>query len=115
MTIAQPSARTYHILGEEFELDELRDIANHGARGGVAGFTYSSDLRDIWDKHEDVITDYLDGFCDECYGQSSLSYIAEQLQHDDKFWTMQQVIELACWMYLELRAQDIVRTVDGDW
>jgi len=115
MTIAQPSARTYHILGEEFELDELRDIANHGANTGVHGFTYSSDLRDIWDKHEDVITNYLDAYCDDCFGQSSLSYIAEQLQHDDKFWTMQQVIELACWMYLELRAVEIINTVDGDW
>ena len=114
MTIATDT-KMYYILDNEFELDELRDIANHGAQGGVAGFTYSSDMRDMWDKHEEVITDYLDAFCDDCFGQSSLSYIAETLDHDDKFWTMQQVIELACWMYLELRAQDIVNTVDGDY
>jgi len=114
-TIAIAPDTMYTILDEEFELDELRDIANYGANTGVHGFTYSSDLRDIWDKHEDVITDYLDAFCDGCCGQSSLSYIAEQLQHDDEFWTMQQVIEHACWMYLELRAQEIVANYDGDW
>ena len=105
----------FFILDQEFTLDELRDIANHGANTGVPGFTYSSDLRDLWDKHEDYITDWLDGFCDDTLGQSMMSYIAEQLSHDDNQWTMQQLIEYACWMYLELRAQEIVATVDGDW
>ena len=105
----------HFILDQEFTLDELRDIANHGANTGVAGLTYSSDLRNLWDKHEYIITDYLDGFCDDNFGQSSLYYIAEQLSNDDKFWTMQCVIEYAIWMYVELRAQEIVATVDGDW
>jgi hypothetical protein len=113
MTIT--AAQLYFVLDNEFTLDELRDIAEHGAKIGVPGFTYSSDMRNLWDKHEDVITDYLDGYCDDTFGQSSLSYIAEQLSFDDKFWTMQQVIEYACWMYLELRANEIVNTVEGNW
>jgi len=104
----------HFILDHEFTLDELRDIANHGMSQGVSGFIYSSDLRDIWDKHGDVITDYLDGFCDDNFGQSAMSYITEQLSDDDKFWTMQQLIEYAVWMYVELRADEIVNTVDGN-
>ena len=105
----------HFILDHEFTLDELRDIQSHGMSGGVSGFIYSSELRDCWDKHEDVIMDYLDGFCDDNFGQSAMSYIAEQLSDDDKFWTMQQLIEYAIWMYVELRADEIVNTVEGNW
>ena len=83
--------------------------------GGVSGFIYSSELRHLWDKHEDTIMDWLDGYCDDAFGQSAMSYIAEQLTFDDNFWTMQQLIEYAIWMYVELRADEIVNTVDGNW
>lgn len=105
----------HFILDHEFTLDELRDICNHGMSAGVSGFIYHSELRDLWDKHEDYIMDWLDGFCDDNFGQSAMSYIAEQLSHDDKYWTMQCVIEYAIWMYVELRAQEIVNTVEGNW
>ena len=105
----------HFILDQEFTLDELRDIVNHGANTGVAGLTYSSDLRNLWDKHEDYIMDWLDGFCDDTFGQSAMSYIAEQLTFDDSYWSMQQLIEYAIWMYVELRADEIVNTVDGNW
>lgn len=105
----------HFILDHEFTLDELRDICNHGMSGGVSGFIYSSELRDLWDKHEDTIMDWLDGYCDDAFGQSAMSYIAEQLTFDDNFWTMQQLIEYAIWMYVELRADEIVNTVDGNW
>ena len=51
MTVALPV--THIILGEEFDTDELRDIAEHGANTGVHGFTYSSDLHDMFDKYEE--------------------------------------------------------------
>jgi len=105
----------YFILDHEFTLDELRDISNHGMSQGVSGFIYSSDLRNYWDKHEDIITDYLDGFCDDNFGQSMCAYIVEQLTFDDEAWTMQQLIEHAVWMYVELRANEIVNIVDSNW
>jgi hypothetical protein len=105
----------YFILDHEFTLDELRDIVNHGMSLGYSGFIYSSDLRDTWDKHEDMITDYLDGFCDDNFGQSMCAYIVEQLTFDGEDWTMQQLIEYAVLLYVELRANEIVNTVDGNW
>ena len=32
--------RTYTLLGHEFEIDELKDIADHGMAMGVSGFIY---------------------------------------------------------------------------
>ena len=47
--------RSYTLLGEEFDYDELIDIAQYGANTGVHGMTYSSDLYDVWVNHgEDV-------------------------------------------------------------
>jgi len=102
MTVALPV--THIILGEEFDTDELRDIAEHGANTGVHGFTYSSDLHEMFDKYEDQIMEDLDEYCDDNFAQSAGAYIAEQLTFDDKSWTLQQFKEYACWMYLEMRA-----------
>ena len=33
---------TFEILGSEFDLDQLNDIATHGMAQGVAGFIYLS-------------------------------------------------------------------------
>ena len=113
MTIAAP--QLFVILDEEFELDQLNDIITHGMSAGVSGFIYSSEIRDKWDEHEDVITDYLDGFCEDNFGQSMWSYIAEQLSFDDKYWTKQELIEHAVWMYVELRAHDLYNAANGDY
>ena len=40
--------RSYTLLGEEFDYDELQDIAQYGANAGVHGMTYSSELYDVW-------------------------------------------------------------------
>ena len=100
MTITQTPTHT--ILGEEFELDELKDIARHGANTGVHGFTYSSDLCDMFNEHEDRIEDYLD----------DMGYTMHDVMVDRKFDTIQQYKEWACWAYLEGHAQMIVDSHD---
>ena len=90
--------QTYTILGEEFELDELKDIARYGADTGVHGFTYSSDLADKFDAHEYEIEDLLD----------DMGYTMHDVMIDRKFDTVQQYKEWACWAYLEIKAQDIL-------
>ena len=49
-------------LQERFEgvegTDELRDITRHGLSGGVSGFIYTSELRELFDKYEAEILDY---------------------------------------------------------
>jgi len=115
MSNGQLGPDQYEILGVMFELDELRNIVNHGMRQGVSGFIYSSDLYDIFQEHESTITDYLDGFCEDNFNQSMWSYIAEQLSFDDQLWTKQEFIEYAVLLYVELRADELVNDVDGNW
>ena len=83
--------RTWTILGEEFEFDELKDIANHGADTGVHGFTYSSDLYDMYEEYTDVIEDHLE----------DLGYTMAEIFTERGFDTLQQYREWACWAYLE--------------
>ena len=97
--------RSYDILNRSFDYDELCEIAQHGANGGVSGFIYSSELHDVFTTYETVIMDYLEEFADACYGKSAEAMIVDHLDCDD--WTMQSFRELAVWMYLELRAHDI--------
>ena len=87
--------RSYTILGEEFDYDELQDIAQHGANTGVHGFTYSSDLYDMFNKYEDEIENLLD----------AIGYTMHDIMIDRQFDTIQQYKEWACWAYLEIEAQ----------
>jgi hypothetical protein len=86
--------RTWTILGEEFEYDELKDIANHGADTGVHGFTYSSDLHDMYEEYTDVIDDHI----------NELGYTMAEVFEERGFDTLQQYKEWACWVYLESMA-----------
>ena len=49
-------------LQERFEgvegTEELRDITRHGLSGGVSGFIYNLELRELFDKYEAEILDY---------------------------------------------------------
>lgn len=85
---------TYTILGEEFETDELRDIAKYGADTGVHGFTYSSDLHDKYEAYETQIENALE----------DLGYTMHEIFAEKEFETLQQYKEWACWAFLELEA-----------
>lgn len=88
------ASRTWTILGEQFEFDELKDIAQYGADTGVHGFTYSSDLHDIYEEYTDVIDDRIE----------SLGYTMAEVFEQRGFDTLQQYKEWACWAYLETEA-----------
>ena len=94
-TLAQPV--THVILGEIFEFDELKDIANHGADTGVHGFTYSSDLHDKYEEYETQIENALE----------DLGYSMHEVFAEKQFETLQQYKEWACWVFLELEANRI--------
>ena len=96
---------THILLGEIFDYDELQDIAQYGANTGVHGFTYSSDLYDVWVDHGEDIASYLEEFANSCYDKSWESMIIDGLDNDT--WTTQEMREKAIWCYLELRAQEI--------
>lgn len=86
--------RTWTILGEEFEYDELKDIANHGADTGVHGFTYSSDLHDMYEEYTREIDDHI----------SDLGFSMAEVFEERGFDTLQEYKEWACWVYLESMA-----------
>ena len=86
--------QTYTILGEEFDFDELKGIARNGANTGVHGFTYSSDLSDMFNKYEDKIENLL----------NDVGYTMHDVMIDRKFDAIQQYKEWACWAYLEFEA-----------
>ena len=102
MTVCSPAM--YTILGEEFDIDELNDIVNHGMSAGVSGFIYTSELLDKYTEFKNEIMDDLDEYCEDNFSQSAHSYIAEQLNFDSNDWGEQQFIEYAVWMYVEMRA-----------
>jgi len=94
---------TFVILGEVFDLAELRDISNHGANTGVHGFTYSSDLHDKYEEYETQIENALEEF----------GYTMHEVFADNEFETLQQYKEWACWAFLESEAHRIVDSWDN--
>ena len=99
--------RSYTLLGEEFDYDELQDIAQYGANTGVHGMTYSSDLYDVWVNHGEDVASYLEEFANDCFDKSWEAMVLDSPLIDEDSWTTQQMREIAIWMYLELRAQEI--------
>ena len=110
------SVKTFTILDQEFDMDALNDIAKHGCEAGVSGFIYSSELHDVFDKHEDKIFDYLDDYADQLGEKSGMQMIINYLTRDDDYYCMQDIKEKAVWMYVELNAVDLLlRNEHPDW
>lgn len=107
------ATQQFDILGREFEVDELVDIANHGVSVGVSGFIYSTELMECYDKHEDTILDELDTFADDLGEQSGLAMVINSYTKGDEdcHYTMQCIKEHAVWMYVEKRAYDILCSI----
>ena len=54
-------SRLFDALEERFtDLDEIKDVANHGCSGGVGGFIYYNEVRTFFFKYEDEIEDYIE-------------------------------------------------------
>ena len=81
-------------LQERFEgvegTDELRDITRHGLSGGVGGFIYYNELKELFIEHEEEILNYLMEDCG-----MTLSDIAIDAG------SLGQLATNAVWMYVE--------------
>ena len=91
---------TFDILGEEYCVDTLQDIANHGCSGGVSGLIYTRDILDKFEAYEDKIMAYLDEFAAGCYGKTAI----QMLSDDENVEDLDQLKSKAVWMYAELVA-----------
>jgi len=113
------STKTFEILGHEFELDQLNDIATHGMAQGVGGFIYSSELHDIFEANEDSILNYLDEHAFNMGERSGVQMVINALTnavYEDVFYSMQDIKEAAVWMFVELMSVQILqRNGHPDW
>lgn len=115
---ATATQQTFEILGQEFDLDQLNDIASHGMAQGVSGFIYSTELANIFDQHEESIFNYLDELAFELGEKSGIQMCIDAITRDgdDAFYTMQEIKEMAVWMYVESVARDLlIRNAHQDW
>lgn len=103
-------ATAHEILGVEMDTDQLVDIVNHGIAQGVPGFIYSTELMEIFDSNEDKILNYLDEQAFDMGEQSGIQMVINAVtkRDDDCFYSMQDVKEMAVWMYVELIAYRIL-------
>ena len=108
MAVCSPAM--FNILDEEFDIDELNDIVNYGMSQGVSGFTYFHETVDKFDEHDDEIQDYLSDWVYDNIGdgKSSFAYFAPDAED------ITQLKNKLVWSYVELKAQDILNTVDSE-
>ena len=109
--------QTFDILGHEFDMDALNDIATHGCAAGVPGFIYCSELADVFDKNEDDIWKFLDEHAFDLGEKSGMQMVIDSLIcSGDDYYTMQIVKERAVWMFVELFAVQLLqRNGHPDW
>ena len=54
-------SRLTDALDERFDdLDEVKDVANHGCEAGVSGFIYYYETKAFFEEHQDEIEQYID-------------------------------------------------------
>ena len=101
-----PIPQMFTILDHEFDIDELRDIVNHGMSAGVSGFTYFHETVDKFDEHDDEIQDYLsDWVHDNKPGydtEGSFAYFGRECED------ITQLKNKLVWAYVELKASEIL-------
>ena len=109
--MTQTITKTYTILDTEFDIDELKDIVNHGMSAGVSGFIYTRECVDKFDANDDEIQDYLsDWYYDNIGGdEGSFSYFAKDVED------ITQLKNKLVWAYVELKAHDILCSVDPNY
>lgn len=91
-------------LAQRFtDLDEIKDVAQHGCSGGVSGFIYSSELFDFFNEHEDEIEDAL----------NDAGLKLTDLVSDPESWTFQEVREKAVWFVVEEYCQTVANSQDN--
>ena len=96
-----PTTATFHgFIVSNFDKDQLADMAKYGANTGYAGLTYSSDLYDLFEEHEDEIWSIL---------EEAGVFFSDFIENGE-VWTMQQVREPAIWAAAECIAQQVTES-----
>ena len=100
-------SRTYTILDTEFDVDQLKDIVNHGMSSGVGDFIYTRDCVNKFNEHDDVIEEFLsDWYFDNLGERNYIGVISEGT--DYPVGSIDELKTRMVWSYVELKADEIL-------
>jgi hypothetical protein len=107
MTALQPINQMHTILDTEFDIDELKDIVNHGMSAGVSGFIYTRECVDKFNDNDDEIEEYLSDWYHDNMGENN--YIGS-ISSNGTFsvGSIDELKTRMVWMYVELQANEIL-------
>jgi hypothetical protein len=94
-------------LLENYEPEEINDMAKYGCSGGVGGFIYYSETCAFHDEHENEIWDLLESMREDSGHKTILELIATFNGSKD-VGSMDQFKNMLCWVVVEHFAQEIV-------
>ncbi len=99
-----------------FEIDELKDIVNHGMSGGVSGFIYTKDCVAWFNENEDTIEEYLSDWYHDNMGEDNyIGAIAGTDNHSFSVGSIDELKTKMVWTYVELKAHEILCQVDPNY
>ena len=97
-----------------FDLDELKDIVNYGMSAGVSGFIYTKDCVEWFDDNEDEIEEYLSDWYHDNMGEDN--YIGAITSNGTfSVGSIQELKQRMVWTYVELKAHEILCSVDPNY
>tara|TARA_X000001382_G_scaffold117741_1_gene97563 strand:+ start:371 stop:721 length:351 start_codon:yes stop_codon:yes gene_type:complete len=113
--MTQTINKLYTILDHEFDINELKDIVNHGMSAGVSGFIYTHECCDAFDKFEDGIEEYLSDWYHDNMGEKDyIGVIASGVDTmgNRPVCSINSLKTRMVWCYVELKAHEILCSVD---
>ena len=96
-----------------FTIEELRDIVNHGMAQGVPMFIYTKDNVAWFDENEDIIEEYLSDWYHDNMGEDN--YIHALTEGRPELCSIQALKQHMVWTYVELKAHEILCSVDPNY
>ena len=93
--------RLWSALDAHFDdIEDVRNVADHGCEGGVSGFIYHYELKDFYFTHEDDIETLLD--------DHDVSY--EDIHPRNYPMTVRSCIQFAVWYAVQVYCDDRLMT-----
>ena len=96
-----------------FEIDELKDIVNHGMSAGVPGFISTKDNVQWFDENEDEIEEFLSDWYHDVMDEDN--YIHAMTEGRPEIASIDALKQHMVWTYVELKAHDILCSVDPNY
>jgi len=99
-------------LLENYEPEEIKDIAEHGCSGGVGGLTYYLETCAFHDQYENEIWDLLD-IMRQDFGYKTVLDLIASFNGAKEVGSIEQFKNLLCWVAVEETARDIIEEIEA--